>query len=189
MTIITVAGTSGSGKSFVVRKFIDWARKNGRVTEEFIEGRTSPIAYTVSLKGKAPIYVLGSYEVPTGGCDTIHDVADIFDRVKKNHRNCHVIYEGLFVMNMSRGPKLVSEVGKTRLCVLQLDTPLATCIASIDARRAEKGKDKLEAKTNTVDNYRRARNYCSKMRDAGARVFKVTRDEALPKMLELLEVS
>ena len=188
MTIITIAGTSGSGKSYVVRKFLDWARENGRVTEEFIEGRTSPLAYTVSLKGKAPVYVLGSYEVPTGGCDTIHDIESIFASVKKNYRNCHVIYEGLFVMNMTRGPKLVLEVGKTRLCVLQLTTPLATCLASIDSRRAEKGKDKLETKTNTVDNYRRATNYCSKMRDAGARVFKVSRDEALPKMLELLEV-
>ena len=187
MTIITIAGTSGSGKSTVVRAFLDWARKSNKVTEEFIDGRTSPIAYTVALKGKAPVYVLGSYEVPTGGCDTIHDVAEIFDRVKRNHRNCHVVYEGLFVMNQTRGPKLAAEMGR-KLCVLQLDTSLATCITSIDARRAEKGKDKLEAKTNTVDNYRRARNYCSKMRDSGARVFKVSRDEALPKMLELLEV-
>jgi len=91
----------------------------------------------------------------------------------------------LFVMNMTRGPQLLEEQG-VDFAVLQLTTPMATCIASINDRRAERGEGALENKKNTQDNYRRATNYCAAMRESGARVFKVSRDEALPKLLELL---
>lgn len=186
--LISIAGTSGSGKSHLMRSFLDWAKKHGTVKEKFIEGREAPIGYLVtSLPSKSrPLYIVGSYRTPTGGCDTIHDVSGLFQIVKEKYEEgCHVLYEGLFVMNMTRGPQLAAEVGR-ELCILQLTTPLATCMASINSRRAERGKGALENKENTVGNYKRAENYCAKMRDAGARVFKITRNEGLPKILELL---
>lgn len=191
--IVTIAGTSGSGKSHLMRFFLDWARMNGDVVEEFVEGRVAPIGYLVQLKrpvqSTCAIYVIGGYEVPTGGCDTIHNIAKIFSSIEKQYAlGRHVLYEGLFVMNQIRGSQLAAEVGEN-LCVLQLTTPLATCFASINERRAERGEGKLETKNNTVDNYRRATNYCAKMRDSGARVFKVDRGTALPRLLNLLAVS
>lgn len=178
-----------------MRSFLEWARKNGPEEVQYLSDLSfpkghcnTPIGYLFGLKKKLKhnVFVVGAYESPTGGCDTIHDVAQVFALVKNmSAQGVHVLYEGLFVMNMTRGPQLIGDVD-TPLYVLQLTTPLATCIASIDIRRAEKGKGKLETKANTNDNYRRATNYCSKMRDAGAKVIKVSRDEALPKLLELL---
>ena len=186
--LVTIAGTSGSGKSHLMRSFLDWAKKQGAIEEKFIEGREAPIGYSIYIEAVKPIYVVGSYRTPTGGCDTIHDVSELFEAVRTAHdAGYNVLYEGLFVMNMTRGPQLAAEVGR-ELCILQLTTPLATCMASINFRRAERGKGALENKQNTVGNYKRATNYCAVMRDAGARVFKVSREEGLDKILELLDL-
>lgn len=164
-----------------MRAFLDWARKRGIV--QFLDEEV-PV-YSITL-GKTFVCVLGKYEVPTGGCDTIHNIELIYETLKlMQESHDHVLFEGLFVMNQTRGPQLAEEFGK-KLVVLQLATPLATCISSINARRSARGEGALEKKDNTQDNYRRALNYCSKMRDAGARVIKVDREAALDKVLELL---
>lgn len=185
--IINIAGTSGSGKSHLMRTFLAWVKEHrGKVEEEFGEGRGAPIGYQIGLPKLRPIYVVGSYRTPTGGCDTMHDVQELFSAVREKYEaGFNILYEGLFVMNMTRGPQLAADVGRD-FCVLHLTTPLATCMASINSRRAERGKGVLENKENTVSNYKRANSYTARMRDAGARVFKVSRDEGLDKILELL---
>jgi len=162
-----------------MRAFLDWAGSEHGCCQK--DG-----GYLAGLSQGGEAFVVGKYDVPTGGCDTIHDVKALYETIynlQSTHN--HVLFEGLFVMNMTRGPQLAEELGKN-LVLLQLTTPLATCIASINSRRAEKGKGLLENKANTQDNYRRATNYCAKMRDAGARVIKVSREEGLGKILELL---
>jgi len=173
-----------------MRSFLKWARKDKGLKEEplFVAGRESPVAYLFKTQqdGGTSAAVLGAYESPTGGCDTIHDIAKVFELVKLHYvMGEHVLFEGLFCMNQTRGPALAAEVGK-KLVVLQLTTPLATCLASINSRRAERGEGELATQKNTKDNYKRAENYCYRMRDAGARVIKVNRDEGLDKILELL---
>lgn len=183
--ILTIAGTSGSGKSHLMRSFIAWAERNATKEEEFVEGRTAPLGYSFDLQDQN-IFVVGAYEVPTGGCDGFSSVSEVFDLVQRKHEEGFtVLYEGLFVMNMTRGPKLAAQYGKD-LVVLQLSTPFAVCKTSVNSRRAEKGTPALENLTNMEGNYRRATNYCSAMRDAGARVLRVSRDEALDKMLKVL---
>lgn len=192
--IIQVAGTSGSGKSHLMRSVI--AHFEGKTlgmlpTKHQVPGRSSPLSYLYPTKEQLgrDTLIMGAYETPTGGCDTINDVSQIFARVKAYHdKRCHVLFEGLFCMNQTRGPQLAEEVGKD-YHILQLTTPLAQCMASINERRAERGAGELANKKNTEDNYRRATNFCLRMRDAGARVHRVSRDEALDKIWELLGVS
>lgn len=184
--LIQVAGTSGSGKSHLMRSFLKHMRKEAEVEEGHLQGRASPIGYLINRKNN-PIFVAGAYDVPTGGCDTIRDVKQVYELLDKHLKlGRHVVFEGLFCMNQTRGPQLATRLGKDYV-VLQLATPLATCLASINSRRAERGEGELANQTNTIDNYRRATNFCASMREAGARVIRVTRDEGLDKMLELLE--
>lgn len=178
--IIQFAGTSGSGKSHLMRAFLKQA---GEYDPKYLKDRTAPIAYEFVNRD---LVVLGAYESPTGGCDTIHDIAQVFGLVRRYYEEgCHVLFEGLFCMNQQRGPQLAGEVGKN-FAVFQLTTPLATCMASINVRRAERGEAELANKKNTIDNYKRAENYCARMRDSGARIIRVSRDEALDKVLEIL---
>lgn len=182
--IIQIAGTSGSGKSHLMRAFLDWARKNTLGVDETPEG------YELLLENDltTTAFVLGKYDVPTGGCDTISDVKKLYALIEKALKeNSYVLYEGLFVMNQTRGPQLATTLGKG-YHVLQLTTPLATCLASINERRAARGAGELANKKNTTDNYKRAQNFCARMREVGARVHRVSRDEGLDKILELLGV-
>ena len=182
--IIQITGTSGSGKSHLMRSFLDWSGRNLDVSD--VDN-----GYEILLENdpSTTAFVLGRYDVPTGGCDTIRDVTKLYeliDEALKAHQ--YVLFEGLFVMNQTRGPQVAARLGKD-YHVLQLITPLATCIASINARRAARGEGELATKDNTINNYTRAENFCYRMREAGARVRRVTRDEGLDKMLELLGVA
>ena len=180
--IVNIAGTSGSGKSHLMRSVLAKAKKCTPVFDG-----TKVRGYELVFRGiKGKAYVLGAYDVPTGGCDTSGSAIEIFEMLPSIiPAYTHVLYEGLFVMNMSRAPQLAEEYGRD-MCVIQLTTPLATCLTSVNARRAERGAGVLADTKNTQDNYRRATNYCLKMRDAGARVIRTAREDALEKILEVL---
>lgn len=184
--IINIAGTSGSGKSTLVRAFIDWADKWGVVKPCYIDDRKEPIGYDVILKASKTIHLVGAYEnADTAGCDTIRDVVWIFDYILKQYEaGKHVIYEGLFMMNMTRGSQLAVETNSVH--VIRLADPLAVCISSINTRRSARGEGPLLKKENTVSNFKRSESYCDKMRRAGARVNSVKRAEALEHLVTLL---
>jgi hypothetical protein len=179
--IINIAGTNGSGKSTVVRWLLDQALEKTPVMQE---GRSIPIGYDLVLpKIETVVHVMGAYEVPTGGCDTIKDVRIAFDHlVSQVKEGKHIVYEGAFVMNMQRGPEMVQQLAEHRVYVLLLTTPLAACFQAIAARRAENGEGVFVQRKNIEGHHVRAQNYSSKMRQAGATVKRVTREEA-PKVL------
>lgn len=169
-----------------MRSVLDYARAEGSCVEDKDEDKTA--GYVLKLPGvKGEVYVLGPYDVPTGGCDTSHSAIEVFDILPiLEPQFHHLLYEGLFVMNMTRGPALAEQYGRD-LCILQLTTPLAICISSINSRRAERGAGALTKTKNTQDNYKRATNFCAKMRDAGARVVRVEREEGLETLLKILK--
>lgn len=184
--IVQIAGTSGSGKSHLMRSFMDELAKKASWTEEFVDGRTRPLGYV--WKGASQIFVPGAYDSPTGGCDTIKDVSQVFSLVHGWYQKGYsVVFEGLFCMNQTRAPQLVAKIHHG-YHVLQLTTPLATCMESINNRRAERGVGALENKENTVGNYNRSGRFCLGMRESGAKIHKVSREEGLPKLLEILNV-
>lgn len=196
--IVHVAGTSGAGKSWVIRQLMRQA-----VSLEPIDvvGRRAHIGYNMSLAGvwkqpSAPgpefteprlVFVVGSYEAPTGGCDTIKDAEQNYKLVRDVHwTGRHVLYEGLFVMNHTRGLALARDVG-SHLVTIQLTTPLEECFAHIASRRAEQGKTEPVARKNTEGNFTRCLNYCSKMRQAGHQVIKASSTEAPEIIYEIFK--
>lgn len=184
--IVNIAGTSGSGKSHLVRSFIDWANKYGAVKPCYIDDRKDPIGYDVILKHSKTIHLVGAYEnADTAGCDTIRDVVWLYDYILEQHNaGKHVVYEGLFMMNMTRGPQVAAETHA--VYVILLTDPLAVCIASINDRRRARGEGPLLKKDNTESNFKRAQSYADKMSRAGARVLGIKRSMALQQLVELL---
>lgn len=187
--IVNIAGTSGAGKTYLVREFMEWAEGEGVLKPRYLDGRKLPIGYDLILKGERTLHIAGSYEdTPTSGCDTIKDVVWAYDYIREQHdAGKNVLYEGLFMMNMTRGPQLAEEIG-SGFHIIWLDVPLAICFAAINERRAKLGQGPLHTKHNTRNNFIRARNYSDAMRGVGAAVIRVNRQQAMSALRAVLGV-
>lgn len=185
--IINLAGTNGSGKSTIVRGLI----KGCVLKPEYADHRKTPTGYKTTFAGN-PLYLIGAYEVGTGGADTIKrfGVEPIFEMIERKAREgFNVIYEGAFVMNHTRGPELLARAKKfgCEFHILLLTTPLEVCIQSIQARRAETSFNSPAAQRKNIEgSHQRALNYATKMRRAGARVHRVSRADGLEILEDLL---
>jgi len=180
MTIVTIVGTSGAGKSTVVRQLIE-AMPPGQLVRREQNQEIGRI-----LNGT--IFIAGRYdEWDTAGCDTIKDVGFWYGLfAQKAREGYHVVFEGLFMMNHTRGLDLV----KTRIApvhILHLQTTLDECKIAINARRLRRGQTEFKRSwDNTKGHIKRAANYAGKLKDIGATVHKVTREDALAKLMDLL---
>jgi predicted kinase len=186
--IINIAGTSGSGKTTLAKALI--AQATGREDVRASDGKI--VGALLGIPDKRTIYLVGRYQegLQTCGCDTIKDVERIYKLVEDMATvGYNVVYEGLFVMNHTRGIALAHWAARNsqRVTVIRLTTPLNVCHESIQARRAVTGLAPLENMNNTNGNHTRAINYADKMARAGARVLRVSREDALPALLEALE--
>lgn len=144
--IINVRGGSGAGKSTVIQAIMD--RYSDRVPN-LVEGRKQPLWYDLHEKGLAPLRVLGHYEIPCGGCDTISsNLADPSEKAMDYiHRlirqaddgGMNVLYEGVILTTiLGQLPQLHAE-GRD-VVVINLTSDLETCLTGISERRFRKSK-------------------------------------------------
>ncbi len=151
--IINVRGTSGSGKSHLIREVM--ARYKNQ-TPVFIEGRKRPMYYKCQHPtGGRELCVLGHYESPCGGCDTINGTDLIFNTVRELARlGYDVLFEGLLISIEVNRTNAMANSGIGDVSVICLNTPLETCIASINSRRAARGKTEPVNPDNTASKHR-----------------------------------
>lgn len=141
--IIQVRGTSGSGKSTVMRRVMELL---GDCEAQYVSGRKRPQCYRFN----GLIYVLGHYESPCGGCDTIGSARAVFELVQRlvngpdNAR--HVLCEGLL---LSEDVKWSSRMDDLR--IVYLTTPLEHCLERIRYRREGVGNAKELNPGNTTN--------------------------------------
>lgn len=148
--ILQVRGTSGSGKTTVMRKVMqilrDWGWNDAPV---YVEKRRNPLYYVGKLNGLSVI-VLGAYTdySQCGGCDTIgsaRQVAELTARLLNDDPSSTILQEGLL---LSEDVKWSSQMSDLR--VYYLATPLEQCLRQIEGRRREAGNDKPLNPDNTV---------------------------------------
>lgn len=139
--IIQIRGTSGSGKSTVMRHVME---SLGDWNSVFSEGRKKPLYY-VNVE-RPDTVVLGHYESPCGGGDTIGSSPKIYAEIVKRLEEGfeHVLVEGLL---LSEDVKWSSQM--SGLKVVFLITPLETCLEQIQKRRTAEGNDKPLNPSNT----------------------------------------
>jgi energy-coupling factor transporter ATP-binding protein EcfA2 len=181
--IVNIAGTSGSGKSTVVRQLL----AAGRHTMPKID-RGRDIGF-ITYIGDHPIYVAGRYGVhDTAGCDCIKDVEFWYETILEQARVNHVVYEGLFVMNHKRGLELMPKIeGIATMHIINLTTPWAVCRDSINERRQRRGQDNFDGNQRNLEGHMvRAKNFAFKLRQLGALTYNLDREAAVVKLKELV---
>lgn len=184
--IINIRGTSGSGKTTVVRKLLNIARP----ACPYHDGSPSEKIEGYYCGGLAPVTtaIIGSYAKPTGGSDGIKPLSRVFEQVKWQHDNgLHVVFEGLLV-SRSKGRiiDLWEAMHRKNFYILHLTTPFETCLEGIRERRLARKNTKPVDPQRTRETYERAAKITRDLEALGMPVKYVTRDEALQKVQDCL---
>lgn len=181
--IINIRGTSGSGKSHLVRSVMSNCLNRVAV---FVEGRKRPLYYTMQQPNGKTLAVIGHYETPCGGCDTIPSMDRIYDTVKYcDDKGWDVLYEGLLI---SAEVNRAVELGKlVNLVVIELKLPLQECIDSVNARRWAKNPDKPGVNPkNTEAKWKQTSRSIERIGDAGVECHTLNRTDAFKAITRVL---
>lgn len=163
-SVIQIRGTSGSGKSTVVRavmnEFHGW-------TPVMRSGRKQPLYYE-----SEEVVVLGHYESPCGGCDTIGSAKAVYDLIGEVEART-ILCEGLL---LSEDVKWSSQLKGLR--VIFLTTPLETCLRRIRGRRKTAGNTKPLNPNNTANRVATIERARVKLTNLGVPCRQCSADEA-----------
>lgn len=174
--IINVRGTNGSGKSTVVRRFLEKPQRElfGSL------GPHRPEAYEVKPwnDGGRSVYVLGPYQTPTGGVDAAGwTVPQLIKLIEKYETRGHVLFEGVVISTTfgALGEWLAKPPAPNAL-VLFLDTPLEQCLDGVAARGGNREALHIATKHKVIAGVRQ------KFIDAGVNTEEVSREDAYQRI-------
>jgi len=133
--IVKIHGTSGSGKTTIVRNIFDGADQIlpiGPVKR--------PEAYKVLHPYlKRPLYILGPYENKCGGMDGVTSVDRQIELIERYAEEGHVLYEGLLLSTYYGRLGAITEKWGNPHIFAFLNTPIEVCIERVIQRRKERG--------------------------------------------------
>jgi hypothetical protein len=182
--IVNIRGTSGSGKTHLVRRVMELFDQREPIFEP---GRKRPLLYRLGEFGPPRVLsVLGSYEAACGGCDTIKGLDRVFELVRQEAlEGRSVLFEGVLV---SEGVDRVLALQREGLPVhcIGLTTPVEDCLASINARRLAKGTNEPVNPTNTTRRVATIERGLVRLERAGVTVERLDREAAFNRTCALL---
>jgi predicted kinase len=191
--IITLRGTSGTGKTTLVRKIKE---QYHRKEAHYVDGRKQPIRYTLRHENGRSLSVLGSYETTCGGCDTIKTLDQMFELARESHYLGHdVLMEGL-LLSPEKWRTVALHTNGLPVLALALDIPLEVCLDRVNARRKErveahnaknphKPKEATPVKVeNTEFMIRRVNDALAHFHEQGVPYLKTCNDNALRRMMQ-----
>ncbi len=205
--IINIRGTSGTGKSTLVR---DLMGLYGTRIPYYYDGRRQPIGYRlvhpIAAFGRhprggpadegscRPLTVVGHYETDCGGCDTINSQDLIFDLVRQYHsEGFDVVFEGLLISAEVNNTAALHQDGMP-LKVFAIELPIEECLRRVNERRRAKAKRVgKEYKgdvnpRNTVAKERGVINSMRRLEDLGVDTQFATGVKIMGRMRALLQV-
>lgn len=197
--VINPRGTSGSGKTWLVRQVMAASRGAGAVAEPLCrEGRVRPIGWRFAYPSdRRPLAVIGHYEATRGGIDTIPKtdggLDEAFRLADVLATDGHdVLMEGYQLSGEVERTVALSQTQRTRgdrLHVLWLDVPLECCVRNVMVRRRA-GRDAHPSVERTAraghDALGRA---CQVLQHMGVDVERLDTAEALHRTLAWLDLS
>lgn len=136
--IVTIRGTGGSGKSTIVKAILD-----AFAAQPIRDAKGKDRGYVCPDVAGVPLYVLGPYLTPCGGCDSIATQDEVCNLIREWTPKGNVLFEGLLISGLFRRyNELEDELAEHHFIHGFLDTPLQRCIDLTLARRAARGNHK-----------------------------------------------
>ena len=148
-------------------------------TPHQIAGRKQPLYYTAES-----LVILGHYNTPCGGCDTIGSARAVYDLIQSLDywdTGRIVLCEGLLLSEDTRWSSKLLD-----LRCLFLTTPLERCLENIVSRRKAAGNDKPLSTTNTVNRVQVIERARVKLLEAGVRCIRCSADQAPRIILKMV---
>lgn len=184
--LLSIRSTNGGGKSTIVRGLLKAAMRKSAIYG--VLGPRTPEGYELQISGvRKPVYVLGGYEIPSGGCDLIQPYDLILDLLRKYAAKGHVVFEGVLVSSSyGRVGTLMEEWGQEAVMGF-LDTSLEQCIRNVEGRRKERGDLRPFNPENLTTKYNQIVKNKVKIAEAGKlRVETLNFDKGLEQTLVIL---
>lgn len=139
--IVNIRGCNGSGKTTIVRRFLD------KLPSHALGGKPSkPAGYQVDASAwgiMTPVFIVGSYENTCGGTDGISTQEEIAERTVKAYGYGHVLVEGLLMSKSSAGGHVAPILKEHGAIFGFLDTPWDVCLERVLSRREAAGNEKV----------------------------------------------
>lgn len=181
MTIVSIRGTHGSGKSTIVARILK--RYNAEIIEGPSDwrGRPTLLGYRMFLPNNNILSVVGPYRTACGGCDAVQPYARILPLIKGFAEFGHVLFEGALVSSSygSIGEALNEMLEEDPIFAF-LDTPLPLCLERIALRRAARGKTEPVNPHNTTVKFDNVQRTKDQMRKLGSSIRIVDIDHTQP---------
>lgn len=213
---IQIHGTSGSGKTTIMRQIMAGLHRDGeeKITHSWDEKKKGVLTGKVKEKtftlaevysdaenlyrsdaDAAPeptIYVVGTYGSVCGGMDTLSApgiATPAFKRLAEIDKEDGVVVlmEGLMQMSVPRTIELV-EAGHV-VHALFLDTPLEECLRRVAKRRTDRGDDRELNPDNTVHKHKEKIRIAERLAEQGVKVEWVNSDTARHRVQEIIRAS
>ena len=183
--IVQVRGTSGAGKSTVIREV---KAKMDYFEPRYIKGRKMPLFYLRELDGQRPCIILSHYESPCAGCDVLGSARHIFDLLQiLDLGKYNILCEGLMLSEDTKWAMQISQVLGQHQTNYYLTTDIEECIERIKKRRAEKGNDKPLNEDNTRRRYEVINRTQTKLQDVPMlKSYRVSQRQAVKRIVKLL---
>lgn len=187
MTIVSIRGTHGSGKSTVVTKIMQKYPTHPVPDPDKPSGKV--LGYRVTLPA-GELFVVGSYATACGGCDAIQPYANIWPRIAAAaDTGAHVLFEGALVSSSYGNIGRASEQYGDDMVFAFLDTPLSVCLERIAQRRAAKGNFEPVDPANTEAKFLSVARSLPKIQtELGRRVVILDHTQAVKQTLALFDV-
>lgn len=187
--IINISGTSGSGKSTIVREIMSlYDRREALMAPP----RKRPVAYTCIRKEGKKLFIPGHYEMNCGGCDTLANFFPdsmydgIIGWIRAAHsKNADVMYEGLIMEHEVRRGIQMHKDGLPMI-LISIDISLEKCLEAVQKRREAKGNFKVLNPKHTIISFKDSERKRKRWVEAGIQRELLTREKSVEFIANLL---
>ena len=185
MPVYSIRGTSGAGKSTLARAVMEKYESRKAL---FVKGRKQPIGYLLtpprfSFGGKK-MFVLGHYEIPCGGGDTVSSREQTFNLILSACRKGYNVFmEGVVLSDEVRRTAELNARG-FKVEVIGLTTDVELCIKRINSRRRQRNAQ--AAPVNEENTRRRTAaidRAMARLKEAGVHTLHLSWNEAYEYLL------